>query len=377
MTPVRLIQLCVRVNAGARLKFILLTTLVVIASLVFLGVQELSRASSANLDDALEHDLGMTGSYRIEPSPELRVDLKQTLQLVHSAVDVLRPTDIRVAQLMPPVRPECPPYNAIGDVSVAVLFDAGGAPRAFVPGELPGDFDLCLAGMVIPRTALRESTQAERKLIDAPLIVDPMYASAVRLTSTAPARYQIGIVTGRPDDQGEVLRERLRASFAEAAQAAGIDVASAFILTRSDGGEQARTASGGIKFVYALIGWGVLLISGLGLLVAELIVVRDRTWFFGLARAVGARKGAVAGLILFDIVLVLVVGFVATLVIAAVSAPLVNAFGQAAFQTNLQLIRPSGLATLGLGAVLMLLLGGVYPAWRATQLDPLEVLERH
>ncbi|HQD22757.1 MAG TPA: hypothetical protein PKY27_10925, partial [Arachnia sp.] len=60
----------------------------------------------------------------------------------------------------------------------------------------------------------------------------------------------------------------------------------------------------------------------------------------------------------------------------ASTAPLVESFGRSAFHADLRLVRPTGVATLGLGSALMLVLGSTYPAWRAMRLDPLDVLER-
>lgn len=105
-------------------------------------------------------------------------------------------------------------------------------------------------------------------------------------------------------------------------------------------------------------------------------MLRDRTWFFGLSRAVGAKKADIAALIVIDILTVLLTGLAAALLIAGATAPLVESFGRSAFHADLRLVRPTGVATLGLGSALMLVLGSTYPAWRAMRLDPLDVLER-
>jgi hypothetical protein len=307
----------------------------------------------------------------------LGLDRGEILRLVLGAVEPLRPAGIQIAEVLPGVRPDCPPYDQSGEVVTAVLREPDGTAAAFEPGALRDTgFDLCLSGLVIPKEALRESTPAERRMLDAPIIIDPGYAAAVRLASTDPVRYQIGVVMGRESDQFDALQANLRAAFAEPAQLAGVDLDSAFIITRTDDGDQVRTASQGIKLVYAIVGWGVLLVSGLGLLAAELIVLRDRTWFFGLARAVGARRKEIAVLIVIDILTVLVAGLVLALLLAGATAPLVEGFGRASFSAELRLVRPAGVATLGLGAALMLALGSAYPAWRAMRLDPLDVLER-
>jgi putative ABC transport system permease protein len=153
-------------------------------------------------------------------------------------------------------------------------------------------------------------------------------------------------------------------------------VANAVVVTRGDSGTSVRSASDGIRLVYGLIGWGVLVVGGIGVLVAEMIVLRDRTWFFGLARAVGARRWSVAWLVLADIIIVLAAGLALALLVLVVTAPWVSSFGHTAFQVNLHVLRLSALPSLIAGLTFVLVLGGAYPAWRATRLDPLDVLER-
>jgi ABC-type antimicrobial peptide transport system permease subunit len=137
-----------------------------------------------------------------------------------------------------------------------------------------------------------------------------------------------------------------------------------------------RAASDGVRIVYGIIGWGILLIVGLGILVAQLVVLRDRTWLLGLSRAVGARKADIATLVAVDVALMLTVGFASALILCAVSQPMVGTFGMQAFQVHLQLVRWADTPAL-LGAVLLTLaVGAGYPMLKAMRLDPVEVLER-
>lgn len=224
--------LSAKISAGAKLKSLLLTTLIAVASLVFLGVQELSRASSSNLDDAVAQDLGVAGTYRIDPSPELGLERATLLRLIGEAIAPLNPASVQMAEVLPTVRPTCPPYDQIGERTTGVLLDPDGSPAPFEPAAL-GDtgFDLCLAGLVIPREALREATAAEQRMLSVQLVIDPAYAAAVRLSSTEPVRYQVGVIMGDEADQADAIRTRLRAVFAEPAELAGIDVDVALSVT--------------------------------------------------------------------------------------------------------------------------------------------------
>ncbi len=378
----RIIQLAARTNLHSKLKFVLLSALLTIGVLVFLSVSELSRASTDDLSEAIESDLGEAGTYRFDFSPDLGLSGPAVLGVAQTALTPFTSRPLRAALRLSSVHPECPPYDQIGEVSPAVLLDASGRPTEFDPtvgdaqvAGLTRD-DLCLAGLVVPRNAVRAATRVESQNFGAALIIDPAYERAVELTSTTPATLVAVMTTGRTPDQSDEIRAALTAALAGPAALASIHPDSAVVVTRGDTGASVRSASEGIRLVYGLIGWGVLLVSGLGVLIAELIVLRDRTWYFGLVRAVGARRSDVAALVVADIVLVLVAGFGMAALIAELASPLISSFGQTAFQTQLTILRAAAVPKLIVGAIVVLVLGGAYPAWRATRLDPLDVLER-
>lgn len=378
MTAVwRTLRLAAAVNVHSKLKFALLTILITISTTVFLGVSELARASTADLTAAIESDLGVAGTYSVQPSPELGLTLDQQLQAVQAAAAPFTDRPLQVAAQFPSVQPECPPFNQFGAVSAAVLLDPSGSPVPFRDGGVDfTDADLCLAGLVVPNSSLREANPYENKSFGANLIVDPLYEQQLRLSRPDPPYYVVVITTGLAQDQTLELSNALQAAFAEAAAQASVDTNNSVVVLREDSGDLVRSASDGIQLVYGLIGWGVLLIGGIGLLVAELIVLRDRTWFFGLARAVGARRWNVAWLILADILIVMASGLGLTLALLLLTSGWVADFGRTAFQVDLAILRVSALPGLALGLTVVLVLGGAYPAWRATRLDPLDVLER-
>lgn len=369
----RVIRLAARLHFQSRLKFALVSSLVAIAALVYLAVSELSRASTENLQQSIETDLGMAGTYRVEFSPRLGLRLPEVLSTFRAATGI---TDLRVVETYPPVDPECPPYEAVGELSAAILRDASGELSPFEPGVAPSEGDLCLAGLVVPRDAVRRATEAERRSFGAALIIDPRYRDAVRLTTPQPPAYSILIVTGDATDVTGELRQALITGYGAQARQASLDPQEAWVLSRADSGELVRAASDGVRITYLVIGWGVLLSSGLGVLVSELIVLRDRSWFFGLSRAVGARRSDIVRLVLYDTALVLVTGFTMAITLAWVLGPSIGAFGESAFQAPLVLVRPEVVAPLGAAFIALLLIGGVYPAYRAVRLDPAEVLER-
>jgi hypothetical protein len=370
------LQLALSMNRRSPVKFALLTILVAMSTLVFLGVSELSRASTDSLDSAIESDLGVAGTYRVEASNDLGLTLSETLAVLRPPIDQVSDQPVVVAERFPSIHPECPPFNLLGDVTAIVLRDDTGAPEPFAPGKLPADGDLCLAGLAVPRDALREATAHEKDTYDASIVVDPVYEQVLRLASDRPPTYLIAVTTGENDDVTDQLRTSSIDALREHAQQASVPATDAVVVTRADSGGSVRSASAGIRLVYGLIGWGVLLISGIGLLVAELIVLRDRTWFFGLARAVGARRWSIAWLVIADILLVLIAGLLVAITVLAIAGPGIASFGREAFQVELHVLRLSALPQLFLGFCVVLLLAGFYPAIQAMRLDPLDVLER-
>jgi hypothetical protein len=373
----RLGRVTASVHWHSKLRSILLSTLISVGVLVFLTVTELSRASTENLDDAIVTDLGATGTYRIEPSTDLGLPPAELIATVRRAVGDVMASPMTVVDALPPVHPECPPFDTLGDVATFVIRGELGEAR---PIERPTGTtiaaDLCLAGLTVPDSAMRGTTKQEGRLMGGGIVIDPAYERLVQLTSTRPTRVLFIIRTGRDANLSDQILSSLRDALSDSARRAGLDPSNIVTVVRVDAGSQVRSASDGIRLVYLLIGWGVLLVGGLGVLVAELIVLRDRTWFFGLARAVGARRGDIAALVLNDIALVLAVGFAVGAVVATLIQPLVDSLGQTAFGTDLRLLRVDAAPRLVAGAGLMLAVGGAYPAWQATRLDPVEVLER-
>jgi ABC-type lipoprotein release transport system permease subunit len=123
--------------------------------------------------------------------------------------------------------------------------------------------------------------------------------------------------------------------------------------------------------------WGVaglaILIGGVGMANAQLMAVLERTREIGVLRAVGWTRGRVLRLILSES---LVVGFAGGALGLALgyalllaSSGIITVFGADATTVPPGLIAQAGLTVFALGIV-----GGLYPAWRASRLHPLEAL---
>jgi putative ABC transport system permease protein len=119
-----------------------------------------------------------------------------------------------------------------------------------------------------------------------------------------------------------------------------------------------------------------LLIGGIGVMNTMLMSVIERRSEFALLSAIGWNGGQVAGLVLTEGVIVSLLGAAIGLVIGTLGAQLlVQALGASG------LVAPDVTAwDLGRGllvGVLIGVLGGLYPAWRAAHVSPARVLAQH
>lgn len=129
--------------------------------------------------------------------------------------------------------------------------------------------------------------------------------------------------------------------------------------------ESANAMLGGISFVAIAVG-------GVGIMNTMLMAIMERTREIGTLRALGWRRRKILGMILQESVILGIVGgiiglIIAGLMIAGLSiAPMASSLE---VHLTLQHILYALSVAITLGIV-----GGIYPAWRATQMQPVEAL---
>jgi len=158
------------------------------------------------------------------------------------------------------------------------------------------------------------------------------------------------------------VRERIERRFAD--------------LSITKSGDQATEES--MMGMISAFAWGIsivaVLIGGVGMMNTVLMSIFERTQEIGLLRALGWRKSRVLRMILTESVGLSLMGGVlgSALGIATVilfgKIPATAGLMQGKF--SLSLFVQAFIVALGLGA-----LGGLYPAWRASQLDPLLAMQ--
>ena len=153
----------------------------------------------------------------------------------------------------------------------------------------------------------------------------------------------------------------------------------------------AASLSGTLTTFFTIIGLAALLAGGFGVVNTMMMSISERTREIGALKAIGAKKGQIMGIFMSEALLIGVIGGIAGVAVGlVVSAVLPFVTGAA---TTARVGGRAGLGglfggalspvvtpdivllSLGLGIVVGIL-AGIYPAWRASRMDPVEAL-RH
>ena len=129
----------------------------------------------------------------------------------------------------------------------------------------------------------------------------------------------------------------------------------------------------GFTIFLGIVGSFTLAVGGIGVANIMYIVVRERTPEIGLKRSIGARRRDILGQFLLETTLVVAVGAVLGLLISAGLValgrllPIQEAVGTPSLSPAVV-----GITVLLLGGISFL--AGIFPAWRAAHLDPVQCL---
>lgn len=372
----RILRLGLRIQTASAVKNTLLSVLLALSIVVFLVVSELSDLSTDELDRAIAADSGQAGTYVASISDDFGMTLEEFRATLTEAHPVFRDTGTQIAEVLPGIRSECPPFSALGEPSMLVLYEADGTAASLPFGaNLPAGTELCYSGQKVPETAAYLPSAAEQAIWGPVLFIDRRYRDVVALATTEPVELRVRVVTGRTTDDTGAVRDALMAALGEAAALQGVDVRSTVAVVRVDSSQETRAASRSVKIVYGVIGWGVLGLGAIAVLVAELIVVRQRTWFFGLVRALGGRRRHIAALVLVDVSTVVTSGLLVAFCVAVLAQPVVTHFVDTAFQVDARLLTADRWPALLLGTLVVVVVAALPPVLRAVREDPINVLE--
>ena len=134
---------------------------------------------------------------------------------------------------------------------------------------------------------------------------------------------------------------------------------------------------GSFNIFLSSIGFISLIVGGVGIITTLYTSVTERTKELGTLKALGATNGNIIFLILFEAVIIGVVGASAGLLAGYGLGWILTQYGFGAqFGDLIPIFRVEALINVWLTAVTLSILAGTYPAWRAGKMTPMEALRR-
>ena len=135
-----------------------------------------------------------------------------------------------------------------------------------------------------------------------------------------------------------------------------------------------KTVTNALKFFLAAIAGISLLVGGMGVMNIMLASINERIREIGLRKAIGARKGDIILQFLLESMSITILGGIVGIAIGAAVSFLVAVIARYLGYNWDYVVTPSS-AIIGIGvAVLMGFIFGIYPAQKASKLDPIEAL---
>ncbi|PYS50329.1 MAG: hypothetical protein DMF68_07445 [Acidobacteria bacterium] len=127
--------------------------------------------------------------------------------------------------------------------------------------------------------------------------------------------------------------------------------------------------TGATALVLTAVSFVALMIGGIGVMNIMLVSVTERTREIGIRKAVGATRGNILSQFLVEAVCLTAIGGVAGLIVGEVASLLVNKY------SPLPAFVPLWAIAIGLGiSAAVGIIFGLWPAWKAARLDPIEAL---
>ena len=127
--------------------------------------------------------------------------------------------------------------------------------------------------------------------------------------------------------------------------------------------------TGATALVLTAVSFVALMIGGIGVMNIMLVSVTERTKEIGIRKAVGATRSNILSQFLIEAIFLTAIGGVAGLIVGEIASILMNIY------SPLPAFVPLWAIVLGLGiSAVVGIIFGLWPAWKAARLDPIEAL---
>jgi ABC-type antimicrobial peptide transport system permease subunit len=224
---------------------------------------------------------------------------------------------------------------------------------------------------VIGVVAELESTDVQERYRSDPNegLLMPISTVIQTLYEEEPSVYMVVHVTdaNRIDEAKEQITHYLRERHQIEQDAEGNYQDDFDMLTRKDILGQQQEAARTFSLLLAAMAIVSLMVGGIGIMNVMLVSVTERTREIGVRLAVGARQRDIVSQFLLESILISASGGLAGIVLGILAIPLAAALNQ-----GVALLLPGSIPLAFGVAVLIGILFGLYPAIRASRLDPIE-----
>jgi ABC-type antimicrobial peptide transport system permease subunit len=202
-------------------------------------------------------------------------------------------------------------------------------------------------------------------------LIMPISAMIQLLYEEEPSVYMVAHVTdaNRIDEAKEAIATYLREKHQIQQDAEGNYQDDFDMLTRNDILGQQQEAAQTFSLLLAAMSIVSLAVGGIGVMNVMLVSVTERTREIGVRLAVGAKQSDIVSQFLLEAVFISAGGGLAGIVVGILTIPFAATLNQ-----GVALLLPSSIPLAFGVAVFVGIVFGLYPALRASQLDPIEAL---